>query len=84
MLKPGSEWREGMTWDRLIGEMDGTMRFPGMPNIWWMPIQTRTESMPGRFHIANASHSKNTSAEATWATRARRPEQSAGGFAGFL
>jgi len=45
MLKPGSEWREGMTWDRLIGEMDGTMRFPGMPNIWWMPIQTRTEML---------------------------------------
>jgi Cu(I)/Ag(I) efflux system membrane protein CusA/SilA len=45
MLKPESEWREGMTWDRLIGEMDAAMRFPGMPNIWWMPIQTRTEML---------------------------------------
>jgi len=45
MLKPQSEWREGMTWDKLIGEMDGAMRFPGMPNIWWMPIQTRTEML---------------------------------------
>jgi Cu(I)/Ag(I) efflux system membrane protein CusA/SilA len=45
MLKPQSEWREGMTWDKLIGEMDSTMRFPGMPNIWWMPIQTRTEML---------------------------------------
>ncbi len=43
MLKPQSEWREGMTWDKLISEMDNKMRFPGMPNIWWMPIQTRTE-----------------------------------------
>ncbi len=45
MLKPQAEWREGMTWDKLIGEMDGAMRFPGMPNIWWMPIQTRTEML---------------------------------------
>jgi Cu(I)/Ag(I) efflux system membrane protein CusA/SilA len=45
MLKPESEWREGMTWDALIGEMDSAMRFPGMPNIWWMPIQTRTEML---------------------------------------
>ncbi len=44
-LKPQSEWREGMTWDKLIGEMDGAMRFPGMPNVWWMPIQTRTEML---------------------------------------
>jgi Cu(I)/Ag(I) efflux system membrane protein CusA/SilA len=34
-----------MTWDKLIGEMDSVMRFPGMPNIWWMPIQTRTEML---------------------------------------
>ena len=45
MLKPESEWRQGMTWDKLIGEMDAAMRFPGMPNIWWMPIQTRTEML---------------------------------------
>ena len=45
MLKPQSEWREDMTWDKLIGEMDAAMRFPGMPNIWWMPIQTRTEML---------------------------------------
>jgi Cu(I)/Ag(I) efflux system membrane protein CusA/SilA len=45
MLKPQSEWRADMTWDKLIGEMDAAMRFPGMPNIWWMPIQTRTEML---------------------------------------
>ncbi len=45
MLKPQSEWRDGMTWDGLIGEMDAAMQFPGMPNIWWMPIQTRTEML---------------------------------------
>ena len=29
----------------LIAEMDAAMRYPGMPNIWWMPIQTRTEML---------------------------------------
>jgi len=42
-LKPESQWRTGMTWDRLLDEMDERLRIPGFPNIWWMPIQTRTE-----------------------------------------
>jgi Cu(I)/Ag(I) efflux system membrane protein CusA/SilA len=42
-LKPESQWRVGMTWDRLLDEMDARVRLPGFPNIWWMPIQTRTE-----------------------------------------
>ena len=45
MLKPRGEWRDGLTWDGLIAEMDAAMQFPGMPNIWWMPIQTRTEML---------------------------------------
>ena len=44
-LKPESEWREGMTFDALVDEMDEVLQFPGMPNIWWMPIQTRTEML---------------------------------------
>ncbi|MGE5176770.1 MAG: efflux RND transporter permease subunit [Hyphomicrobiales bacterium] len=44
-LKPESKWRKGMTWDGLIGEMDAKVRLPGMPNIWWMPIQTRNEML---------------------------------------
>ena len=44
-LKPESQWREGMTFDALIDEMDGVLQVPGMPNIWWMPIQTRTEML---------------------------------------
>ena len=44
-LKPPDQWRTGMTWDNLIAEMDRTVRFPGMPNIFWMPIQTRTEML---------------------------------------
>ncbi|HEY2511177.1 MAG TPA: CusA/CzcA family heavy metal efflux RND transporter [Polyangiaceae bacterium] len=45
VLKPKSEWREGLTWDALLKEMDAKLRFPGMPNVWWMPIQTRTEML---------------------------------------
>tara|TARA_B100000315_G_scaffold259397_1_gene315278 strand:- start:4472 stop:7651 length:3180 start_codon:yes stop_codon:yes gene_type:complete len=44
-LKPESEWRENVTWDSLIAEMDQQLRYPGMPNVWWMPIQTRTEML---------------------------------------
>ncbi len=42
-LKPEAQWRAGMTWDRLLDDMDAKLRLPGFPNIWWMPIQTRTE-----------------------------------------
>ena len=45
LLKPKDEWREGLTWDDLIAEMDAELRYPGMPNVWWMPIQTRTEML---------------------------------------
>lgn len=45
VLKPREEWRQGLTWDGLIAEMDRKLSYPGMPNIWWMPIQTRTEML---------------------------------------
>ncbi len=45
VLKPKEEWRPGLTWDGLLAEMDAELRYPGMPNVWWMPIQTRTEML---------------------------------------
>jgi Cu(I)/Ag(I) efflux system membrane protein CusA/SilA len=45
VLKPRDQWPPGTTWDSLIKEMDEKLRFPGMPNVWWMPIQTRTEML---------------------------------------
>jgi Cu(I)/Ag(I) efflux system membrane protein CusA/SilA len=45
VLKPREEWRPGLTWDGLIAAMDAELSYPGMPNIWWMPIQTRTEML---------------------------------------
>ncbi len=48
-LKPGLQrlWPEErpLSYDELLDEMDKTLRFPGMPNIFWMPIQTRTEML---------------------------------------
>jgi Cu(I)/Ag(I) efflux system membrane protein CusA/SilA len=45
VLRPRDQWRPGMTWDRLVDEMDRKLHYPGMPNIFWMPIQTRTEML---------------------------------------
>ena len=44
-LKPKEMWRPGLTWEKLVSEMDEKLQFPGMANIWWMPIQTRTEML---------------------------------------
>jgi Cu(I)/Ag(I) efflux system membrane protein CusA/SilA len=44
-LKPKREWRPGMTRERLVREMNERLRYPGMPNTFWMPIQTRTEML---------------------------------------
>ena len=35
----------GLTWDGSSREMDEKLRYPGMPNLCWMPIQTRTEML---------------------------------------
>lgn len=43
VLAPPERWREGLTWEGLVREMDAALDFPGMPNTFWMPIQTRTE-----------------------------------------
>lgn len=44
-LKPKEQWREGMSFEKIISELDQKLKFPGMPNIWWMPIQTRIEML---------------------------------------
>jgi Cu(I)/Ag(I) efflux system membrane protein CusA/SilA len=44
-LKPPEEWPKGEDWDSLLRKLDGAMQFAGMPNVWWMPIQTRTEML---------------------------------------
>jgi Cu(I)/Ag(I) efflux system membrane protein CusA/SilA len=44
-LKPEEQWRSGMTFDKIKQELTKQLPFPGMPAIWWMPIQTRIEMM---------------------------------------
>jgi Cu(I)/Ag(I) efflux system membrane protein CusA/SilA len=44
-LKPQSEWRPGMTSDKLIAEMDRAMQFPGIANSWTMPIRARIDML---------------------------------------
>jgi Cu/Ag efflux pump CusA len=38
-LKPRSEWRIGMTPEKLLDELDRTVKVPGLTNIWVPPIQ---------------------------------------------
>ena len=45
LFKPRSQWRKGLTWDALVAQLDRQLKYPGMPNVWWMPIQTRTEML---------------------------------------
>jgi Cu(I)/Ag(I) efflux system membrane protein CusA/SilA len=44
-LKPEKEWRKGMTVDKLINELDASIKFPGLTNSWTMPIKTRTDML---------------------------------------
>jgi len=44
-LKPESEWRPGMTVDKLIAEMDKALQFPGVSNAWTMPIRARIDML---------------------------------------
>jgi len=43
MLKPRSEWRPGMTYEKLIQEMDAKLQFPGLSNTWTMPVENRLD-----------------------------------------
>ena len=43
MLKPREQWRTGMTYEKLIQEMDGKLQFPGLTNTWTMPVENRLD-----------------------------------------
>jgi Cu(I)/Ag(I) efflux system membrane protein CusA/SilA len=44
-LKPREQWREGMTLEKLIDELDAMVQFPGLTNAWIMPIKTRIDML---------------------------------------
>jgi copper/silver efflux system protein len=44
-LKPESQWRPGMTIEKLIAEMDQAVQIPGVSNAWTMPIKARIDML---------------------------------------
>ncbi|ELB7346359.1 MULTISPECIES: efflux RND transporter permease subunit [Klebsiella] len=44
-FKPKSEWRPGMTMDKLIEELDNTVKVPGIANVWVPPIRNRLDML---------------------------------------
>ncbi len=44
-LRPRSEWRPGMTPERIIEELDRTVRVPGLTNVWVPPIRNRIDML---------------------------------------
>jgi Cu(I)/Ag(I) efflux system membrane protein CusA/SilA len=44
-FKPHEQWRPGMTPDKLIEELDRTVKVPGLSNIWVPPIRNRIDML---------------------------------------
>ncbi|HHR5883175.1 TPA: efflux RND transporter permease subunit [Providencia alcalifaciens] len=44
-LKPKDEWRQGMTLEKIIEELDETVRLPGVANLWVPPIRNRIDML---------------------------------------
>lgn len=44
-LKPQDQWREGMTPDKLIEELNNAVQISGLTNAWTMPIKTRIDML---------------------------------------
>jgi copper/silver efflux system protein len=44
-LKPRAQWRDGMTMDTLVDEMDAALQIPGMANVWVQPIRNRIDML---------------------------------------
>ncbi len=44
-LRPRSEWRPGMTPERIVEELDRVVRVPGLTNVWVPPIRNRIDML---------------------------------------
>lgn len=44
-LKPKDQWRPGMSSEKLVEELDRTVRVPGLTNIWIPPIRNRIDML---------------------------------------
>ena len=45
ILKPESEWREGVTHDSIVAELNRVVKTPGVGNMWSMPIKNRLDML---------------------------------------
>ncbi len=45
VLKPEKEWRKGVSYEKLIEEMDLSLKIPGTTNAWTMPIKNRIDML---------------------------------------
>ena len=43
MLKPREQWPAGMTYEKLIQQMDEKLQFPGISNTWTSPVENRLD-----------------------------------------
>ena len=43
MLRPREQWAAGMTYEKLIQDMDEKLQFPGLSNTWTMPVENRLD-----------------------------------------
>jgi Cu(I)/Ag(I) efflux system membrane protein CusA/SilA len=43
MLKPRDQWPSGMTYEKLVQEMDEKLQLPGLSNTWTMPVENRLD-----------------------------------------
>ncbi|MDR2688646.1 MAG: CusA/CzcA family heavy metal efflux RND transporter [Azoarcus sp.] len=44
-FKPRSQWRAGMTPEKLVQELDAAVRIPGLANLWIPPIRNRIDML---------------------------------------
>jgi Cu(I)/Ag(I) efflux system membrane protein CusA/SilA len=44
-LKPEGQWREGLSLEELIDEMDAATHVPGVANLWAQPIRVRLDML---------------------------------------
>ncbi|MPW18957.1 CusA/CzcA family heavy metal efflux RND transporter [Paraburkholderia sp. CNPSo 3157] len=44
-FKPRSQWRPGMTPEKLMDELDQTVKVPGLSNLWVPPIRNRLDML---------------------------------------
>jgi len=45
LLHDSEKWRDGMTMDKLIEELDNSVQIPGLTNSWTMPIKSRIDML---------------------------------------